>query len=133
MVLGYYNREWMYELPHEAPNKLRLKILRNYEFPTKTLKCLQLKLSVQFSRINGDFDSCVRNTAWKVSKCGGFSGPYFPAFGPYLPVFSPNTGKYIPEKLPYLDTFHAVKISKNRISHRRLFCSTLRICLQDRR
>ena len=33
-------------------------------------------------------------TAWKVSKCGVFSGPYFLAFRP--------------EKTPYLDTFHAV-------------------------
>ena len=28
--------------------------------------------------------------------------------GPYFPVFRPNTGKYGPEKLPYLDTFHEV-------------------------
>ena len=28
----------------------------------------------------------------------------------YFPVFSPNTGKYGPEKTPYLDTFHAVQI-----------------------
>ena len=27
---------------------------------------------------------------------------------PYLTVFSPNTGKYGPEKTPYLDIFHAV-------------------------
>ena len=40
-------------------------------------------------------------TAWKVSKYGVFSGPYFPAFGL-------NTGKYGPKKSPYLDTFHAV-------------------------
>ena len=26
-------------------------------------------------------------------------------------VFSPNTGKYGPEKNPYLDTFHAVKVT----------------------
>ena len=39
-------------------------------------------------------------TAWKISKCGVFSGPYFPAFGL-------NTGNYGPEKTPYLDTFHA--------------------------
>ena len=32
--------------------------------------------------------------------------------GPYIPVFSPNTGKYGPEKTPYLDTFHAVKTEK---------------------
>ena len=35
-----------------------------------------------------------------------FSGPYFP-----ISVFSPNTGKYGPEKTPYLDTFHAVLCS----------------------
>ena len=39
--------------------------------------------------------------AWRVSKYGVFSGQYFP-------VFSPNTGKYGPEKTPYLDTFHEV-------------------------
>ena len=33
-------------------------------------------------------------------------------FGPYFPVFSPNTGKYGPEKTPYLDTFHAVANTK---------------------
>ena len=27
---------------------------------------------------------------------------------PYFPVFSLNTGKYGPEKIPYLDTFHAM-------------------------
>ena len=32
--------------------------------------------------------------------------------GPYFPVFSPNTGKYEPEKTPYLDNFHAVDICK---------------------
>ena len=45
-----------------------------------------------------DVNSC---TAWKVSKYGVFSGPYFL-------VFSPNTWKYGPEKTPYLQTFQAV-------------------------
>ena len=40
-------------------------------------------------------------TAWKVSKYGVFSGPHFPVFGL-------DTGKYGPEKPPYMDTFHAV-------------------------
>ena len=40
-------------------------------------------------------------TAWKVSQYGVSSGPY-------SPVSCPNTGKYGPEKTPYLDTFHAV-------------------------
>ena len=49
-------------------------------------------------------------TAWKVSKYGVISGPYFPVFGlnTEISVFSPNTGKYGPEITPYLDTFHAV-------------------------
>ena len=42
------------------------------------------------------------DTVRKVSKYGVFSGPYFPAFGL-------NTGKYGPEKTPYLNTFHAVR------------------------
>ena len=41
------------------------------------------------------------NPAWKVSKYGVISSPYFPAFGL-------NSGKYRPEITPYLDTFHAV-------------------------
>ena len=40
-------------------------------------------------------------TLREVSKYGVFSSPYFP-------VFELNTGKYGPEKPPYLDTFRAV-------------------------
>ena len=29
----------------------------------------------------------------------------------YLSIFSPNTGKYGPEKIPYLDTFDAVYLT----------------------
>ena len=47
-----------------------------------------------------------------MSKYGVFSGPYFP-------VFSPNKGKYGPEKILYLDTFHTVTMKFNgRYSHR---------------
>ena len=48
-----------------------------------------------------------------MSKYGDFSGPYFAVFGrnTQIPVFSPNTGKYGPEKTPYLDTFHAVRVN----------------------
>ena len=47
-------------------------------------------------------------TTWKVSKYGLFSGPYFS-------VFSSNTGKYGPEKTPYLHVFHSVMISNFRL------------------
>ena len=43
-------------------------------------------------------------TAWKVSKDGVFSGPYFT-------VFSPKTGKCGTEKTPYLDTFFTKLVS----------------------
>ena len=38
----------------------------------------------------------VSITVGNVSKYGAFSGAYFPAFGP--------------EKTPYLDTFHTVRV-----------------------
>ena len=40
-------------------------------------------------------------TAWKVSKYGVISGPYFLVLGL-------NTGKYGPEITQYFDTFHAM-------------------------
>ena len=55
-------------------------------------------------------------TAWKVSKYGVISGPYFPVFGLnterflWISVFSPSTGKYGREITPYLDTFHTVPV-----------------------
>ena len=55
------------------------------------------------------------NTAWKVSKYGVFLVRVSPHLDwirrdtRYLSVFSPNAGKYGPEKVRYLDTFHTVK------------------------
>ena len=46
--------------------------------------------------------SAIGDSAWKVSKYGGFSGP--------------NTGKYRSGKTPYLDTFHAVWLSLQVLS-----------------
>ena len=51
--------------------------------------------------------------AWKMSKYGVISGPYFSVFGlntERYGVFSPNTEKCGPEITPYLDTFHAVHV-----------------------
>ena len=60
-----------------------------------------------------DFLTFCENTAWKVSKDGIFSGPYFP-------VFSANTEKCGPEKTPSLDTFHAVKVLFRIIKNKNL-------------
>ena len=47
-----------------------------------------------------------------MSKYRDFYGSYFPVFGLY--VINLNTGKYGPEKTPYLDTFHEVHKSHQR-------------------
>ena len=41
-----------------------------------------------------------------MSKYGVFPGPFFP-------VFSPNTGKYGPEKTPYLGTFTQCELQES--------------------
>ena len=46
-------------------------------------------------------------SARKVSKYGVFLVRIFPPLDS-IQLFSPNTGKYRPEKSPYLDTFHVV-------------------------
>ena len=64
-------------------------------FEMSNIKCQNLLISSFKIRMKHKF-----STAWKVSKYGVISGPYFPVFGL-------NTGKYGPEITPYLDTFHA--------------------------
>ena len=56
----------------------------------------------------------IKSTAWKVTICGVFSGPYFPVFGlnTYRVLRSkPRYSVQIKENTPYLDTFHAAKTS----------------------
>ena len=60
------------------------------------------------------------DTAWKVSKYGVISGPYFPVFVLNTNLFSRNTGKYGPEITPYLDTFHAVWVTQSIQIQKRL-------------
>ena len=57
----------------------------------------------------GDSSSSVqiRSFFWSI----------LPSFGmntKYVSVFSLNAGKYVPEKAPYLDTFHAVHPIPNK-------------------
>ena len=54
-----------------------------------------------------------------MSKYGVFSGPYYSVFGL-------NTGKYGPEKAPYLNTFHAVKNKLNALNSK--FRLTISLC-----
>ena len=53
------------------------------------------------SKYDFEFKHPYKITAWKASKYGVISGPYFP-------VFNPNIGKYGPEITSYSDNFHAV-------------------------
>ena len=46
---------------------------------------LQILSWIHFPRRNSEKQ--VRNTSWKVSKYGLFSGPYFPAYGPNTEIY----------------------------------------------
>ena len=80
-----------------------------------------LKFNLQSKLIPSNFSEkefFILKTAWKVSKYGVFSGPYFPVFGLNREIYGVNlriqsqyTGKYGPEKTPYLDAFHAAEVS----------------------
>ena len=52
---------------------------------------------------------------WKVSKCGVFSGPYFPAFGLNTKIYvslriQSECGEIRTRETPHLYTFHAVNV-----------------------
>ena len=63
------------------------------------IKIQYLCLHIKINRVYEMFFK--HNAAWKLSKYGAFSGPYFP-------IFRMNAGKYRPEKTPWLGTFYAV-------------------------
>ena len=64
-----------------------------------------MKYKIVSYQLNQNSLTVKMYTAWKVSKYGAFSGPYFPVFGL-------NIGNYGPENSPYLDTFHAMYFTR---------------------
>ena len=60
-------------------------------------------MSLNYKHLFRNNTALLSSHGVKSSKYGVFSGPYFPVFGL-------NTGKYGPEKTPYLDTSHAVSV-----------------------
>ena len=88
---------------------------KNVFFNSSYFKCLLIPIIFVDTLFRAIFRT---QTVWKVSKFEAFSGPYFPAFGL-------NTGKYGPEKTPYLDTFHAIKVYNSAnisILDKQMFC-----------
>ena len=89
---------------------------KNVFFNSSYFKCLLIPIIF----VDTLFRTIFRTkTVWKVSKYGVFSGPYFPVFGL-------NTGKYGPEKTPYLDTFHAIRVYNSAnisILDNQMFCT----------
>ena len=85
-----------------SPKKPILNRVKGLMEQFRFFKLLILKLQI-FILFYKNLKNVIKVTAWKVSKYGVFSGPYFP-------VFRLNTGKCGTEKTPCLDTFHAVSI-----------------------
>ena len=55
------------------------------------------------------------NIVRKVSRYGVFSSSHFPVFGMKTEIYSLNTEKHVPEKIPYLNIFHAVQLLGNTL------------------
>ena len=83
--------------------------------PRKSFKIVQRTLVMEYFLTKFVKLEFKTFTAWKVSKCRVFSGPYFPVLGL-------NTGKYEPEETPYLDTFHSVFLTKKGLCQVMLLC-----------
>ena len=81
--------------------KDRLKIIHQWKELKRRFRLRSCHAWFVFHYINkcNVINNIQRIIARKMSKYRVFSGPY-------LSVFSPNTGKYGPEKTPYMDTFH---------------------------
>ena len=87
---------------HEAEAHSEPSQISKMELPTKIVNfdwkhfakslIIGLWLCFEYASVKGTYGAI--STAWKVSKCGVISGPYFSLFGP--------------EITPYLDTFHSV-------------------------
>ena len=88
---------------------------KNVFFNSSYFKCLLIPIIFVDTLFTTVFRTQI---VWKVPKYGVFSGPYFPVFGL-------NTGKYGPEKTPYLDTFHAIRVYNSAnisILDNQMFC-----------
>ena len=84
---------WPYEYHPPVNNNVVCKMVFEYLPP--------VNINVVSKNIWHKQRFCINNTSWKVFKYGVFSGLCFP-------VFTSNTGKYGPQKTPYLETFHAI-------------------------
>ena len=113
----HYIVEFIFQKFIIATGNLRIHLLFGKPI-YKQCKCYCVYHVLFYLNSSRNFD-----TAWKVSKYGVFSGPYFPVFGLNTETYS-KWGKYGPEKFSYLDTFHAVWYIQNRIS---LFLWTLSV------
>ena len=96
-------QEAIFKLKNHSFTK-HVRLFFSYILETLTGKNVFASFDSSGVFLTEDLSSYENDTAWKVSKQGVFSGPYFH-------VFSPNTGKYGPEITPHLDTFHAVELT----------------------
>ena len=106
-VKGFFNCVYIYSLVSSKTHVLFISTLLVAFWKIKFISSdteLSLEIILSFLSINLILLAAIifPDTVSKVSKYGVFSGPYFA-------VFSQNTGKYGPEKTPYLDAFHAVR------------------------
>ena len=84
-------------------------IQKNEEFVSLVVLVYSLNTLNGQNFSNRSFDGSVKPLNFCIYQHYVESAKYEVFSGPYVPVFRPNTGKYRPEKSPFLDTFHAVQ------------------------
>ena len=85
--------------------RLSYLVFLHFQYLRLEKNLLRWRLSFWKCKLRRSYYITATATAWKVSKYGVISGPYFLAFGLNTERYS---GKYGAEITPYLDTFHAV-------------------------
>ena len=96
---------WKYYLLYFAQYWPKMFLKQGFSAFLKSVTCGICRDDI-FPLKNWNSKSLESVTAWKVSKYGVISGPYFSAFGL-------NAGKYGPKTTLYLDTFHTVRVRQS--------------------
>ena len=85
-IMGW---SWIGQIPHKFPRFIKCNavvVLKRFYWkywcvPRKLRQYIKIRINIS-----------LWCTAWKLSKCGAFSGPYFPVFGLNTEIYGVNIG-----------------------------------------
>ena len=95
------------EFLEKLSNAVRIDFLVSKTRPTNYLRILRQKqhLQIRLQRLRKVWTWTLVSLVHQINSTASKVSQYWVFL---VRIFQPNTGKYAPEKTPYLDTFHAV-------------------------